>query len=291
MGIGEIIRKKRTEMRFSQREIASFLGLKDHTMLAKIESGLRLPRSSVPSFARWLGIEEDELLRLIIQEKAEKIDVISEHIKKPPFLPMEKIEEIALKDRKRYLRTIGVNNNIKFPEDREKIVRVLFGLKVYYEDHLFGPIDERLYGGLFPKGCYYHGDDKVIVINTHRLKGEGLVSEETKTFQIFHEAGHYRLHFQEGAISSPLNLPPDRPVYCNAGSKYKPLEFQANAYATAFLVPQIELKEELIGLRTSVNFRKFEKILRQKFGVSKKTLLYRFKSLGLKVWDEREYRF
>ncbi|MBT9165001.1 MAG: hypothetical protein DDT23_01012 [candidate division WS2 bacterium] len=282
MRIGERIRRKRMEMGFSQRELANFLlGFKDHTMLAKIESGLRLPRSSVLPLAKWLGIEENELWKSIIQERAEKTYDSLKTVNQPSFLPMEKIEGAALEDRRQYLKITG-GNEIKLPKDREKIVQVLFGLRVYYTDHLFGPAEERLYGGLFPEGCYYHHDDKVIVINNHSLKGEGLVSEETKTFQVFHEAGHYRLHLEGDAISFPVNLPPDRPVYCSSGGKYKPLEFQANAYASAFLVPQEELKE-VIGRRTVLDLRRFEKILRLKFGVSKKTLLYRLRYLGIEV--------
>ncbi len=137
---------------------------------------------------------------------------------------------------------------------------------------------------MFPEGCYYHGDDKVIVINTRRLRGkrEDLISEETKTFQIFHEVGHHRLHLKEETSFFLINLPPDRPVYCSSGGKYKPLEYQANTYASAFLIPQEELKE-IVGERTVVDLKKFEKTLRLRFGVSMKILLYRLRHLGIRV--------
>jgi Zn-dependent peptidase ImmA (M78 family) len=287
MKIGERIRRKRIAMGFSQRELSGILGLGDHTMLAKIESGLRFPKSSISVLAKWLGIEEGELRRLIDREKVEMIYTDLRSAKEPSFLPVEKIEEIALEDRRKYLEISG-DDEIKLPEDREKIIQVLFDLKVYYENHLFGPTGESLYGGLFPEGCYYHDDDKVIVINTHwkRGKREDLVPEETKTFQVFHEAGHYRLHLQGGTIFPSVNLPPDRPVYCSAGGKYKPLEFQANVYASAFLIPREGLKE-IIGRRTLIDLKKFEKILRQEFGVSKKTILYRLRYLGIRVVSEK----
>lgn len=281
MTIGEEIRKKRMQMHLSQREAKALLGLKDHSMLAKIESGLRFPRSSVSRFAEWLGIPENEVLRRLSEERTERKLLNPKSKAKPTFIPMETIESIALEDRNRYL-TIAGADRINLPADREKIPKTLFGLRVIYVDYLFGPAREMLYGGLFPEGCYYHHADKAIVISTNGVRKEGLVSEETKTFQLFHEMGHYRLHLDEDVSLGPVRLPPDRPVYCSAGGAYKPLEFQANAYALAFLVPEAQIRE-LIGTRGIIDRQHFEEKIRFEFGVSKQVLLRRLKHLGIQV--------
>ena len=171
---------------------------------------------------------------------------------------------------------------IRLPEDREDIVRVLFGLKVIFTDSLIGPTGEMLYGGLFPEGCYYHYADNAIVIATQQLKDGGFASEETKTFQIFHEVGHFRLHLSQNIGLNPVNWPPDSPVYCSAGGKYKPLEFQANAYASAFLVPEPMIRQ-IIGDRKVIDFGQFGSKLMSEFGVSKKTLFRRLDRLGIAI--------
>lgn len=280
MTIGEDIRKKRIEKRLSQRELTALLGLKDHSMLAKIESGLRFPRSSMPRLAEWLEISADELFRRLNQEKVEKSLLAPKATVRPTFLPMERIEAIALEDRKKYSRITGATR-INLPEDREKIPQVLFGLRVVFTDYLSGPSGEMLYGGLFPEGCYYHYVDKVIVVSTQWVKGEGLASEETKTFQLFHEMGHYRLHLDEDVGLGPGQLLPDKPVYCSSGAS-KPLEFQANAYASAFLIPEPQLRE-LIANRKIIDLQEHERKLRSEFGVSRKILLQRLNRLGIKV--------
>lgn len=281
MSIGGEVRKKRIEMGLSQRELTALLGLKDHSMLAKIESGLRFPRSSVPLFAKWLEISENELLRQLSQEKMEKNLVAPKATVRPTFLPMDRIEAMALEDRSKYSRITGANR-INLPEDREKIPQVLFGLRVVFTDYLSGPAGEMLYGGLFPEGCYYHYVDKVIVVSTQWVKGEGLASEEAKTFQLFHEMGHYRLHLDEDVGLGPIQLPPNSPVYCSAGGAYKPLEFQANAYASAFLIPEPQLRE-VTDNRRIIDLQEFERKLRSEFGVSRKVLLQRLNRLGIKV--------
>jgi transcriptional regulator with XRE-family HTH domain len=271
-------------MGLSQRQLSSLLGFKDHSMLAKIESGLRLPRSYgsyVPRLARWLDISEDELAKQIVEEKAEKEFSSSKATFGATFLPLELIEELAFEDRKKYLMMTGADR-IRLPEDREKIARVLFDLRVSYTDCLFGPSGEMLYGGLFPEGCYYHLVDKVIVISTHRVKGEGLVSEETKNFQTLHEIGHYRLHLNEDISLFPTKLPPDRPVYCSSGARGKTLETQANLYASAFLLP-LEEVTKIIGNRKIIDRREISKIFPVGSGVSRKTFELRLKSLGIQV--------
>jgi transcriptional regulator with XRE-family HTH domain len=281
MTIGEEIRKKRRQMHLSQREASGLLGLEDHSMLAKIESGIRFPRGSVLNFAEWLGIPANEILRRLGEEKIERNLLNPKVMAKPTFLPIETMESMALEDRNKYLRIAGTDR-INLPRDREKIPEILFGLRVVFADYLFGSEGDMLYGGLFPKGCYYHYTDKVIVISTHGVRKEGLVSEETKTFQLFHEMGHYRLHLDEDVSLGPFRLPPDRPVYCSAGGAYKPLEFQANAYALAFLIPEAQIRG-LIGRRRIIDRQEFEEKLRFEFGVSKQVILRRLKRLGIQV--------
>jgi len=109
-----------------------------------------------------------------------------------------------------------------------------------------------------------------------------LTSEETKTFQLFHEMGHYRLHLDEDVGLAPVKLPPHKPVYCSSGGPYRPLEFQANAYASAFLLPETELREAL-GNRKIIDLREYEAELRSRFGVSRKILLQRLNRLGIGV--------
>lgn len=279
MTVGQEIRTKRVREGRSQRELTALLGLNDYSMLAKIESGLRFPRTSIPSLAMWLGIPQNVLIRRVADEKIEKQLRNTPARASPTFLPMEKIEAVALEDRERYLSTTG--KKIELPGDREKIPLVLFGLRVIFADNLFGPEGEMLYGGLFPEGCYYHYVDNAIVVSTQWVKGEGLAAEETKTFQLFHEMGHYRLHLGEDVGVGPVQLVPERPVYCSSGAS-KPLEFQANAYASAFLIPKPRLRE-IIGDSGIVHLQQLERTLRSEFGVSRKTLLQRLKRLGIKA--------
>lgn len=280
MTVGEEIRTKRIREGCSQRELSALLGLKEHSMLAKIESGIRFPRSSISIFAEWLGIPGNVLLKRLSDEKIERHLHNPQAIVRPTFLPMDKIEAVALEDREKYLSMAGTKK-IELPSDRERIPLILFGLRVIFTDHLFGPGREMLYGGLFPEGCYYHYVDNVIVVSTQWVKGEGLAAEETKTFQLFHEMGHYRLHLDEDIGLGPVQLFPDKPVYCSSGAS-KPLEFQANAYASAFLIPEPELRK-IIGNSGLINLQQLDKTLRSEFGVSRKTLLQRLKRLGIKV--------
>jgi Zn-dependent peptidase ImmA (M78 family) len=284
MTVGEEIRIKRIREGRSQRELSALLGLKDHSMLAKIESGIRFPRNSIGIFAEWLGISEDDLVSRLAQEKAKRslIDLKTEI--RPTFLPLDRIESIADKDRRKYLG-LTKSNRVNITEDRENIAQKLFGLRVIYTDYLFGPSGDMLYGGLFPQGCYYHHVDKVIVICNQRVKGGGFTSEETKTFQLFHEMGHYRLHLDEDIGLAPVKLPPDKPVYCSSGGPYKPLEFQANAYASAFLLPETELREA-IGNRRIIDLDEYEAELRSRFGVSRRMLLQRLKRIGIEVMQK-----
>lgn len=63
MTIGQRIKKRRQELRLSQRDLAYRLGYSDHTTLTRIEAGrVDLPQTKIVLFAEALGVSPAYLM-------------------------------------------------------------------------------------------------------------------------------------------------------------------------------------------------------------------------------------
>lgn len=79
MNIGEKIKKRRIELGWSQRELASRTNYKDNSTIAKIENGkVDLPQSKIVLFAEVLGVSVAYLMGW--EEVEKKNDAISDII-------------------------------------------------------------------------------------------------------------------------------------------------------------------------------------------------------------------
>lgn len=63
MSIGDKIKERRIELKWSQRELAARMGYTDHTTITRIESGKTdPPQSRVAQFAKVLGVTPGHLM-------------------------------------------------------------------------------------------------------------------------------------------------------------------------------------------------------------------------------------
>jgi len=279
MILGELIKKKRGEFGISQREMAIQFGM-DNSYLFRIEKGDRFPSIEfVPLIANFLGIEPEDLIRAIQEAKTlSKVSILS---RIPPFLSLDKIEDIAKNDRNAYLKGMG-KNHVDLPQDRDKIPKVLFGLNVIYDEILFGADNSLVYAGLFPDIFTYRDVPNVIAVSTRKVRDLNFreASEKTKCFHVLHEVGHYSLHWKNSRGKNPTQVH-DKPLYCSSGEKSS-AEFQANAYASSFLIPKTEVYE-VLGEKRIIEMRKEGKDLCDRFYVEPWVLKYRLKRLGFRV--------
>jgi transcriptional regulator with XRE-family HTH domain len=279
--LGEHIRTKRRAEGLSLRDLAERLGI-DHSTLAYIEQGRNLPSNEViPGLASYLGFTEARVIVRRERERRERdLEQLADLQRQPPFLPPEQIESFANQDRATVLQHLR-RDHFTFPYDRDLIPTLLCGLRVIYEPVLFGVTDTKVYAGLFVDDHPYHGESNVIVVATRNVRRRRWeeTSQRTQTFHAVHEIGHHRLHRQR-ATEIKFRLP-DRPIYCSSGDK-SPFEFQANAYAAAFLMPRDEI-HRLIGHRHRVNMRREGKRLCDYFFVEPQMLRFRLGSLKIRV--------
>lgn len=81
MHIGERIKARRTELGWTQRDLAERMGYKNHSAIARTESGqVDLPQSKVEQFANVLGVTPGYLMGWINKETAEKNDQLAKLI-------------------------------------------------------------------------------------------------------------------------------------------------------------------------------------------------------------------
>jgi len=107
-------------------------------------------------------------------------------------------------------------------------------------------------------------------------------------FTIFHEGGHYALHvrpkkFQMSFFSSQHHHSRNQPFVCRSdyiiGKNYDPLEFQANRYGAAMLMPSMEVYN-IVGRTNFVDLDRCGKDFKAYFGVSQKAMEKRLLDLG-----------
>lgn len=83
MHIGERIKARRIDLGWSQRELAERMGYKNHSVVARVESGaVDLPQSRIDQFAKVLGISHSVLLGLVSEETSAKNDKIADLVVK-----------------------------------------------------------------------------------------------------------------------------------------------------------------------------------------------------------------
>lgn len=77
MNIGERIKKKRKELRWSQRELSNRMGYQNHSTITKIEAGkVDIPQSRIVQFAQVLGTTPAYLMGW--EEKQKKNDTLAD---------------------------------------------------------------------------------------------------------------------------------------------------------------------------------------------------------------------
>lgn len=85
MNIGDRIKARRTELRLSQRELATRLGYTDHTTLTRIEAGkVDLPQSRIVKFAEVLGVTPGYLMGW--EQEPEDFGALAAEVLKDPAL-------------------------------------------------------------------------------------------------------------------------------------------------------------------------------------------------------------
>ena len=252
----------------------------DHTALCRYERGNRLPSADdLPLIADFLGISATRLARRVSELRASERSRDGEQ--KFRFLPRRTIETAAESDREKFLRAVG-KSWPDFPRDRDHLADVLCDLQVVYDASLRRSGGSQIFAGLFPPGSYYRDTSGVIAVATHaarRLESVE-VSEPTKTFHVLHEVGHFQLHWRQMERVPPAM--PGAPMFCSSGDR-SPLEFQANTYASAFLMPRQQL-QQLLGSRKLIASRSEESYdWCRHFFVEPWMLDIRLKSLGIRV--------
>jgi transcriptional regulator with XRE-family HTH domain len=278
MKLGNLLRRARYERGLSLRDVAHQLGM-NFSYLQRIEQGERFPSADyIERLADFLCRPPVELFN-IISEDRNQFRLTRVDPKKP--LTDDAIEARANRDRLAFLRHVG-RDAIRLPKDRDHIPAVLCGLKVIYDDVLFGPDGKLIYAGLFPPGHTYQTESSIIVVAEEAVNqgSREYVSDQTKNFHVLHETGHYRLHWQ-GRAQLDSQFGTDRPLFCSSGDRSL-FETQANLYASSFLMPRVEIFRILENSRT-VNLRRFGAELCQYFGVEEWMLRFRLARIGIRI--------
>lgn len=91
MHIGDRIKARRVALGWSQRQLAEKMGYKNHSVVARVESGaVDLPQSRLDQFSKVLGISHGYLLGIVSEETDKKNTKIAEltikMTKDPEFL-------------------------------------------------------------------------------------------------------------------------------------------------------------------------------------------------------------
>lgn len=211
------------------------------------------------------------------------------------FIPPEEIERIALSDLAAYKDKKNIIT-INFPLNPEDIFHTLFGLTTHFIDFEKEAVKSKdtgqLLGALYPEGFYFCNQDKLILINDQcSVIGDADLFphvEQMQRFTIFHEGGHYALHVRPEQIqisffSSSRQFNRNQPFICRSdsivGKDYDPLEYQANRYAAAMMIPSEEVFD-FVGRTKSVDLLKCGKDFRSHFGISQKAMEKRLSDLG-----------
>ena len=85
MHIGERIKRRRTELNWTQRELATRMNYKNHSVVARVEAGVvDLPLSKVEQFAEVLGVTHGYLMGW--EDNPEEFGALAAKVLKDPAL-------------------------------------------------------------------------------------------------------------------------------------------------------------------------------------------------------------
>lgn len=83
MHMGARIKERRISLGWSQRELATKMGYKNHSVIARVESGsVDLPQSRVDQFAKVLGVTHGYLLGMVTEDQSKKTDQLAKLVVK-----------------------------------------------------------------------------------------------------------------------------------------------------------------------------------------------------------------
>lgn len=81
MHTGDRIKARRISLGWSQRELAEKMGYKNHSVVARVESGqVDLPQSRLDQFAKVLGLSHGYLMGIVTEEESNKNDQLAKLI-------------------------------------------------------------------------------------------------------------------------------------------------------------------------------------------------------------------
>jgi Zn-dependent peptidase ImmA (M78 family) len=191
-----------------------------------------------------------------------------------------------------------IGQSVRPPVPVEDVIERFLGLSLSYED-----LDKRL--GMDDVLGATYVDRKRISIN-EKLLGDR--NEGRLTFTCAHEAGHWILHRHLVETAAGLKRVKEA-IVCRAKNAREPMEWQADYFATCFLMPGMEMKKAfslvfaggrlvLDNVRSSFggtaicvdpcveNWHFIADMLREGGGftnVSKEAMIFRLEELGLVV--------
>ncbi len=284
--VGLRLKSAREGKRLSLRKFAEEID-EDFTVLWRIERGHRFPpKLRLESFAKVLSLTPQQLEALIAVERRG----LNPHELLPEIPPAhishESIEEAAESVLNKYRRAVK-RNNFELPVPVEAVLFGACRLFVEYCDFKREKIpgsSGSLCGCLYPDGyrgkdriVRYRGKDRIVLVNTGRIRGHQLSTEERRTTAA-HEAGHYVLHCGNKESAQLFFRFTKGPTFCRKAEceeeLFSPMEYQASVFAACLLMPRKQFVSEW------KNFLGSAAKVAESFCVSESFVRFRAKRLG-----------
>ena len=197
---------------------------------------------------------------------------------------------------------VKIGGKIIYPFPVEDFALRVFGLDIQYEDfaNAFSSKDYDvgdLFGCLFPDDCFFHGMDKIILINSERkafiLSGKEIPkeywAEHADRQTIAHEIGHYSDKYMHNKNIQPELFNPlfigDAPtsiIVYPVGE-----ETFANKYSRSLLMDEYEVRKFITkkGISGTFDMNSIIFELREYFGVTQFMSEIRLHELGIHFYN------
>jgi len=275
--VGNRLKSAREGSGLSLRRFAHELA-EDFTLLSRIERGQRYPpKGSLTKFAKALSLTPPQLEALIAVERRG----LDPHELLPEIpaahISDDCIERAAETVLKKYCRAVK-RAAVELPVPVDAVLAGACRLSTEYCDFKKKGVPGRssaLYGCLYPDGSA--GKDRVVFVNTGRIRGRQLSSEEMR-ITAAHEAGHYILHCGNKESAQLFFRFSKGPTFCREAeceeSLFDPREYQASVFAACLLMPRRHFVNEWQRLSGS------EAELAKAFDVTASFMHRRAKMLG-----------